>query len=137
GQFYLFEFPLVVIGIYQAIVKKYPWRNFLFVWGVITIAIASLTRDVPHATRSFFLIAPVEIFSALGLLFCIKYIIHVSKKEIRYVLGSILIFLALYNTMYYFSSYYIRFPVLYAKQWRAPDKELSLFLKENQDKYKK
>jgi len=135
GQFYLFEFPLVIIGVYQASIKKYPWKNIVLLWGFFTIAIAGVTRDIPHATRSFFLIMPFEIFSSVGMLFIIEYILHIPKKKVRYAAGILLFLIAVYNIFYYFSSYYIRFPVLYAKQWRYADKELALYVGNTESKY--
>jgi hypothetical protein len=44
---------------------------------------------------------------------------------------------AIYSLAFYFTSYYKRFPVFYAKAWRAEDKELSLFIKEHGSRYDK
>lgn len=116
GQFYLFELPFIFLGF-----RMHP---LLFGWMLITILVASLTREAPHATRSFFLLFPIIIFSASGL-------IKILRTRYKYLLFAII----LYNLIYYFSSYYFRFPVFYAKQWRAADKEVALFLKDVENQY--
>lgn len=118
GQFYLFELPLILLGF-----KK----NVLLIgWALITILVASLTREAPHATRSFFLIFPLVVFSSFGIVRLVK------MKRIFLFLASLFI---IYNLVYYFSSYYLRFPLYFAKQWRAADKDVALFLKHVEDDY--
>lgn len=137
GQLYLFEFPLVVIGIWKTISKRERWGVFFILWAIVVVSVSSLTREAPHATRSFFLIVPLEFFSALGLLEVGSFMWGIKRELYRKAVFVVVAGFVLYNVVYYFASYYIRFPVLYAKAWRSEDKPLSLFIKENQDKYEK
>ena len=59
-----------------------------------------------------------------------------GAKKAKIIWNIVTIFVA-YNFIYYLTSYYVRFPMLYAKAWRAQDKALSLYLKENEQKYDK
>ncbi|HEX7041824.1 MAG TPA: hypothetical protein VF189_01105, partial [Patescibacteria group bacterium] len=102
----------------------------------LTILVASLTRDVPQATRSFFLILPYEIFSAYGLMVVIDYVLKL-KKTLKTTLGAIIFIFIVFNILYYFVSYYIRFPLVYAKDWRLEDKAVANFIQENGNKYDK
>lgn len=127
GQFYLFELPLIIFGFLQALrSSKY---TLILGWTVITIAVAALTREAPHATRSFFLLFPMVTFSSIGLLEILAWL---RTKQIIMFIG---IALVVYNLVYYFSSYYVRFPVAYAAAWRSADKPLALFLKSVEDQY--
>lgn len=137
GQFYLFELPLIVIGIVLLIQKKIGWSYFLILWGIVVILVASLTREVPHATRSFFLIVPLEILSAFGLLNMLKWIKGIKRDFYRIILFILIGGFVFYNLIFYFSSYYVRFPVFYAKAWRLKDKALVVYVKENENKYDK
>lgn len=137
GYFYLFELPFIVTGFFIFMQEKKTWQLFLLTWMVIIIFVAALTRDVPHATRSFFLLVPLEIMSGVGFMA----VFHWWKRMKIYwmkigfiVMGSLLI---LYNGVYYFASYYIRFPIEYAKQWRSEDKQVSFFIRDNEQKYNK
>lgn len=137
GQFYLFEFPLIIVGIVLFIKNKLRGRKLLLGWALISILVASLTRDIPQATRSIFLVIPMIIFSAAGLIKILTVINSGKNRAVKYALfiGSFL--LISYSLVYYFSSYYGRFPVLYAKQWREQDRELVNYLVANDSKYDK
>lgn len=134
GQFYLVELPLMVYGIYTIVRQKLTYGYFLIGWGILVIIIASLTRDVPHATRSFFLLVPLVIFSAAGFLSLLHFLKKINPK-IRYLTTALLVFVFAYNILYYFTSYYIRFPIAYAKSWRSEDKALTEFIKEREGNY--
>lgn len=143
GQFYLFELPLVLIGLFQILnIKKsqsyklmrphdfvYSLSSLILGWTSITILTAALTREAPHATRSFFLLVPLVTFCAIGLLHVLSWL---KSRRIIILIGAAFV---MYNLVYYFSSYYLRFPIFYAKQWRAEDKELALFIKSIEAQY--
>lgn len=74
GQFYLFESFTILLGLIVAFMKKEQWRMLAVLWGIIVIAVCALTREAPHATRSFFLILPLTIFSAYGMIVSFHYI---------------------------------------------------------------
>lgn len=134
GQFYLFELPLMLGGLILMIKQKKEWSIVLVGWGLLTILVASLTRDVPHATRSFFLIFPYEVFSAYGLL---SFALFLKKQKRLVSLLCIGLFglLILFNLTFYFTSYYVRFPILYAKDWRLEDKAVAQYIQKNNTKY--
>lgn len=137
GQFYLFEFVTILFGIYKILEKKIFWGYFLLAFCGAVIAVVALTRESPHATRSFFLLAPVEAISAFGL---IKFFQLAKSFRTSWIKMSTFSFLALfvfYNLVYYFISYYVRFPILYAKSWRFADRDVSLYVKANESKYNK
>lgn len=138
GQLYLFEFPLFIIGIYSLLIReRLRWAYLILFWGFAVILVASLTREVPHATRSFFLIVPLELFSAAGFLEVLVWVKRIKNSGYR--IGALVIIagIVLYNLVFYFASYYVRFPIVYAKAWRAQDKDVSLWIAENQQKYDK
>jgi len=134
GEFYIFELLFIAIGIIFSIQQKYRWSYLLICWIVITILVAGLTRDIPHATRSFFMVVPLEIFSALGILQFIQFAKQ-KRQGVKTILFLGMGIFMLYNIIFYFTSYYVRFPIAYAKSWQLEDKELSMYLKNNDSKY--
>ncbi len=131
GQFYLFELPLIILGIIKLgleIREGKRWPKIFFFWAAVTILVASLTRESPQATRSFFMVLPVEVISGVGLI----YVWTNFRKSL-----ILLIPLIIFNLVFYFNSYYYRFPIYYAKAWRVGDRDVSLYLKENESKYEK
>lgn len=133
GTFYVFEFPLFLLGIINMFMKK--WKSSFFaVWGVIAFLVLALSKEVPHATRGYFLLIPVTIICAAGLVFGLELIKRIDKNIRLVILSGFLLFIV-YNVIYYFSSYFIRFPIAYAKDWRQQDSNLVSYIRENEDKY--
>lgn len=137
GEFYLFELPLFILGLTVLIKAKKQWVYLFIFWAVLTILVASLTRDIPQATRSFFLVIPIEVFSAVGLMEVGKWVLRQKNEFVKYGAMLLIAFLMLFNIVYYFTSYYVRFPILYASKWRLEDKALSLYLQQHQGEYSK
>ncbi|MBI2031292.1 MAG: glycosyltransferase family 39 protein [Candidatus Levybacteria bacterium] len=137
GQFYLIEILFISLGAIEIFNKKYRWGFLLFGWSVLTILVAALTRESPHATRSFFLIAPFVIFSAYGFIFFTKWLNDIKNYKLKVALFVVIGSIIIYNLIFYFTSYYIRFPVIYAKAWRSEDKKVALFIKEHETEYEK
>lgn len=136
GMFYLFQFPLCIFGIIDVLLKRKD-RFFLFViWAVASIMVMSLSKEVPHATRGYFLSIPVLVFSAIGFIQVVDFV-RKFRRPVKIIAFSLGAWLIIFNISYYFFSYYYRFPILYAKAWRTGDKDLSLFLKNNEYKYSK
>jgi 4-amino-4-deoxy-L-arabinose transferase-like glycosyltransferase len=132
GLFYLFELPFIIFGIVTVIKKRLEWGLFLLLFAAATIAVAALTRDVPQATRSFFLLLPLTAFAALGTIEFYTWIIKINNLLIKtIIMAGILLFVS-YNIIFYFASYYFRFPVLYAKAWSLGDQPLVNYI--NSDK---
>jgi hypothetical protein len=132
GQFYLFELPLIILGFVQAL--RSGKHAAILGWTVITIAVAALTREAPHATRSFFLLVLGVIYSSLGLFTFLSWV-GTLNKHLRLTILGLSTVLVVYNLLFYFSSYYIHFPIAYASSWRSADKPLALFLKSVESQY--
>ena len=137
GQFYLFELPFILTAIFSILKNKIKWGFFLLLFSLMVILVASFTREVPHATRSFFLTAPFEIFSAFGLIIILNQIKNIKNVNIKIIILGLLSIIILHNIIYYFTSYYVRFPILYAKAWRSEDKDLSSYIKNNESGFDK
>lgn len=135
GQFYLFELPLIALGMILFWKEKSRSSKLLLGWAAITILTASLTRESPHATRSFFLLFPMTVFSARGMLEAFRLIFQVSAKRYRFGALVLLGLFMTYAVIYYFTSYFIRFPVAYAKSWRSEDRNVSEYIGKNRNNY--
>jgi 4-amino-4-deoxy-L-arabinose transferase-like glycosyltransferase len=135
GLFYIFELPLMILGLIEIFRKKLDWGFLLIFWSVITIAVAALTRDVPQATRSLFLIPAMVTFMALGAINL--YSLIKNKNFILKIILTlgILVFVS-YNIIFYFASYYFRFPIKYAQEWSQQDSALVNSIKSDKQ-YKK
>ncbi len=136
GQFYLFEIAIMLIGLWVWTRKRESWMIYLSGWAVITVGVASLTREAPHATRSYFLLFPLTVVLATGYETLLSYVRR-SPKMIKVGLSLITLILFTLSGIHYFMSYTIRFPVVYAPAWRAEDPALAAFLLTSSIEYDK
>ncbi len=134
GMFYLFELPTMLLGMFYAFTKHKKYFLFFF-WAIVSVLIASLTREAPQATRSFYLTIPLSFFSALGIYHVLMHLKNIRRNYLRIFLCNFIAIFVLYNIVYYFSSYYVRFPIFYAKSWRATDKVTTDYLVSHGSEY--
>ncbi len=134
GMFYLFELPTMLLGMFYAFTKHKTYFIF-FSWAILSVLIASLTREAPQATRSFYLTIPLSFFSALGIYHVLLLLKNIRRSYIRIFLCNFIAIFVLYNIVYYLSSYYVRFPIFYAKSWRATDKAMTEYLVSHENEY--
>ncbi|MCX8008936.1 MAG: glycosyltransferase family 39 protein [Patescibacteria group bacterium] len=134
GQFYLFELPMMLYGVYLSLQRKE--KNFfpLFLVGLTTVLVASLTRESPHATRSFPLLIFLPVMSSYGFIHFIDTIIK-QRRIVAYFFFTITMIAITFSVFHYFFSYYKRFPIFYAKQWRQQDRYVARYIEEHMDSY--
>lgn len=134
GVFHLFQLPLFLAGLIALMkIPKNNYSVFIF-WGVVSFLVLGLSKEVPHATRGYFLIIPVTIFTAVGASYILKFVENL-KSILRIFIYSILIVFVSFNIVYFLASFFVRFPIAYAKEWRQQDQNLVTYLEENQHKY--
>jgi len=133
GEWYMVEAITILLGVVYGIKKKI--HPIIWFWICATIVIVSLTRESPHATRAFFIVIPLTILSAIGVLSLLKYISSWKLMYLRRITYLVLLLVCSYQLFSYFASYYVRFPILYAKPWRLADKEVSLYIKDHESQY--
>lgn len=133
GQWYLFEIITIFIGSVWAIKRK--MHPLVIFWIATTVGIVALTRESPHATRAFFIVVPVTILSSIGLLYLIHWISQSKFRAFKIGGLAFLVCVCSYQIFFYFSSYYVRFPILYAKPWRSADRDISMYIKHNESQY--
>ena len=137
GTFYLFQLPLFIIGLTLFASKKLHSIGYFFYWFIITCLILALSKEVPHATRGYFLVIPITIFTASGLIYVYKYINNFKSRFVKTLFLITLLCFIFYNVQFYFSSYYYRFPKEHATAWEHDNKKLANYLKSIESKYKK
>lgn len=136
GMLHAFELPLLIIGLYTFFKNKLNDFAVILLWLIASLIVAGLSYETPHATRGYFLVIPLTVFAALGL---VEIVTFLSRKT-NLAKGALFIVAALltiYSMVFYLSSYYFRFPQVYAKAWREQDKTLTYYLISNLHKYEK
>ncbi|HLL60621.1 MAG TPA: glycosyltransferase family 39 protein, partial [Candidatus Nitrosocosmicus sp.] len=110
GVFYLFQLPFFILGIVIFFLKKVKQLNLFLIWLLAAALTLSLSKVVPHATRGYFLVIPVVIFFAFGLLYFVNILLNIKKPFMKSLLFIFTGFFIFYNLQFYLASYYFRFP---------------------------
>lgn len=135
GMLYFIDFPFILFGLYSGITKKVRYLTPFYLWLILVILVVSITKDIPHPTRSFKIIIPLIVFSAYGFMVFFE----VLKKRFSPVarnlfLGSILMVFG-YSILYYFTLYFFRFPIQQAKVWRTEDANVVAYVTKHEKQY--
>lgn len=127
GQFFWFQLPLILFGLYYSIKNLRHKQNLFWLgWLLIAPLSSSLTIDgAYHATRLFFMVIPLSVFSAYGGLIIIKKLSKIKKKSI-FLFGflALLIFLIpLMEFLHYQHYYWKHYPFDSWRWWHWGYKE--------------
>lgn len=120
GLFYLFELPLLFLGIYFVSSKNLFSKRILLLlafWVFTAIIPAAITIDTPSAVRIYPMLPVFLIFEGCGL-FCLLQNIHLQKK----ILYKLLFFAPLLSTLiisflWFIHAYFQVFPYEYSQYY--------------------
>ena len=140
GMLYYFDLPLIIFGAYQGLKKKvaylypfYGWFLFMLLVGSIIVATPG---DDPFGTRTYAVIIPLVVFSAFGMYSFIQLIMALKNNLVKTgVLLSLAILIG-YSCLFYFTSYFFRFPIEYAKEWHSEDQKTVQYINSIAKNYK-
>lgn len=110
GHLYLWELPLLLVGVYQLIKEKFSKETKLLIFSWIAVAPlpASIATQTPHGMRAFSLLPMPQILAAIGLIFLIsKFRLEKFLKFLT--LTTVLIFF-FFNLGYLYHNYFVNFP---------------------------
>jgi 4-amino-4-deoxy-L-arabinose transferase-like glycosyltransferase len=130
GMLYLFDLPLILIGLFYMVKRKEKNKNFIIYWLILAPIPAAITKDLFSARRSFNMVYPFLIMSAYGFDILLDWVKKLSKN-LRYIL----IFLGFGIFCYLFSFYLVSYYVLTPPQgyagpagWHCGYKELVSYI---------
>lgn len=123
GVMYLFDLPLILIGLYSLLKSKKKIKYLILGWLLLAPIPAAITKDQVSARRSFDMVYPILILSAYGALAVWQRI----GKSLKVALIGVLI----YSVIFYLVSFYVFTPPLGYKGpagWSCGYKELVSFM---------
>lgn len=151
GQLYVFQFPLVIMGLIFTISNK-KFRKIqapiIFGWLLIAPIASGVTKTVPHALRSLPMVIPLSILSGIGLIYSYilvqKYIKILLKRikrgkiiltyiPISYV--SIFAIVALFELVRFWEYYQTDYLINYSQDWQYGYQQAVQYIKENKQNY--
>ncbi|MFH0749587.1 MAG: glycosyltransferase family 39 protein [Candidatus Gottesmanbacteria bacterium] len=131
GLLYLFELPLLCIGVYQLIRQWSKGSALLFWWIIISPVAAAFTLQLPHPVRTIVFLPVIQIIAALGA----AEVLSKAKQRLTAILLYIFVACCAMNITYFFHQYFVHMPIENAKYWYAGRKEMVTKLVQYEDSY--
>lgn len=134
GQFYRFDFVLLIIGLIALIYKK-KWQalTVILVWLAVAPIPSSISSIEPSSIRGIFTIGPVMLLSASGT----GALISLFKNKWLKAMMAILILGLLSREVFNYLNYYTKiYPVKEAIEWQYGMKEIVEYSEKNPKIYK-
>lgn len=109
GLLYLFELPLIVLGLLFLSRFNITRKNIIFivVWGLVAIIPGAITTGYAHPMRIFNVLPLPQLFCALGIMFIYMCIKNIFWKKAYMVLMALVITLF---SIWFFHSYFVLVP---------------------------
>src|SRR5258708_13673266 len=120
GIIYIFEFPFILIGIYQLVFGNYDkkTKQLIFSWLLLAPVPAAATTGVPHAVRTLNFLPTWQIFSAIGMLTAYIYWQRITYKLVKISVISIIGIFAIANFCYYLNQYFVQQFYANSSEWQ-------------------
>lgn len=143
GLFYLWEAPLIFIGLIFLLFQKShrKVKILLSLWILLAPMPAALTTDAPHALRIYQMLPMPQILSAIGITqmyFLVKkYQILSSKYYISKILLFLPISILIGSLIYFYNQYFVIFPKTQSLSFQYALSKAISYVLENEKSYNK
>lgn len=127
GLVYIWELPLILIGIYTLIFSKFSKRTklFIFFWFAVAPIPASVTQEVPHAVRTLNFLPTWQIFTALGLWSSVIFVKSLGIARLfKFAIFGLAGLFILFNFAYYLNQYFVQQNYFHATDWIYGHKQM-------------
>src|SRR3989344_6133536 len=125
GELYIFELPLILIGLFNLVRQKNRTAKFLLAWFLIAPIPAALAAPTPHAGRALVFLPLWQIIAAFGAYSLWQIKIAKYTKSIALVLLALV---AIYNIATYFHLYYKHYSKEKAPDWSDGHKQMVQYI---------
>lgn len=142
GELYLFQLPLLILGIIYLLLKDKRILTFLLLWPAFYPVGSTITAEGPFAHRSLFGVVPFQILSAVGLIAILYFSFKLIKnsKLQMVILGILVGFFVIIGSLSikdYINKYFNEHP-LYSSDfwgWQYGPKEIITYFITQKDNY--
>ena len=132
GLFYLWELPLMFLGLILLFKKKSLKKMRWVILSLIFLSpvSASITTDFPHAMRMFNAIPGPQMLTALGVVYLASFELW---RRLKWGIGGIIVF----SCLALFRCYFVNFPVEQSDSFQYPLKQAISYVIENEGDYER
>ncbi|MBU1127336.1 glycosyltransferase family 39 protein [Patescibacteria group bacterium] len=137
GMIYYIEIPFLIAGLGYVIAKKKGKEKKLLLWWLFSGPIpAAITRDAVHGLRSYWMVIPIVIFTAIGIEAVFSWL---KKRSSKFWLGGVIVLIIGYLFCFalYFDLYYVNFPRKNSDGWNYGMERAASIIEEGKEKYKR
>lgn len=139
GELYIWEAPFLVLGLLLLFRKREGKWYVIPIWLFVGIMPAATARETPHALRIETALPMFQILTAYGLVYFAKYVsgfrFQVLGIRLKYLVYSLLSALVLSTLIFFLHSYFVTYPVMYAREWQYGYKEAVGYSEKVKDNY--
>lgn len=135
GVLYLFELPLLLVGIGRLIKEKIKNKWTIIFWILIGIIPASLTNNEQHAGRSFIILPALVMVIAIGVEGFFQWIKRLRNNYFKISILTFYFFLVTFTITQAFLIFAIHFPTQRGEAFMEGTKQSVLYALENKDKF--
>lgn len=135
GLIYLFELPLLIIGLFTVLKKKFPNRFLIFSWLLVGLIPASLTLGEPNPRRILILLPIITLLLAVGSVRLITEIKKIFSLKFQIIIWALFVLFISWNLIQAFLVFSVHFPRSTGEGFMEGNKEAISYILQNQDKY--
>jgi len=128
GLVYWILIPFLLAGIYIVIKQK---QHFLSLWLLVAPVPAALTFQTPSSIRAKYMIVPLAIICATG----IVYIFDKLKGKLKILILICFSLVLIYQFVYFLDAYFVHFGLREPYHWQDGYKQLVTKVNQLKDKY--
>lgn len=117
GQLFLWELPLLLIGIYMLFFHGKKTAFLLFGWIVLAPIAAATARETPHALRGETFLPAYQIIEAYGLAYALL-VFAIWKRYITVIVSGVMAVVVLLSFILFLHNYFIHYPYFFSYEWQ-------------------
>ncbi len=136
GELYLFQLPLVLLGLWWLVKKPNRYKGLLISWLLLAFVPVSITNDsIPHALRTIIANPAYQILSALGFYWLVQRLRSKGQGQALIVLGVLSTIIVLVSLYFYLDNLFNNYPKKYSYDWQYGNHQVVDYISENYSKY--
>lgn len=140
GPFYLFELPLLLVGIF-ALIKDdsvtVRIKILMLFWIVFSAIPSGISSESPHLNRANTLLPGLTMLEAIGLYRLFFYITSVDNQYLRRISYSVVSVIIFISFLWFLHAYFIEFPYVHSKVYQQGIIDAFIYGKAHEEKYDK
>lgn len=140
GQLLPITIILFIFGLYW-LIKNFKNRlsQITLILLLVSPLTASIPNEIPHSSRSIYLLIPLMIIIMLGVIQIFYLLEQFQSKHIiiKKMLLPLIIILILFNFSLYLEDYFNHYPARSAYAWQLGNKYIGQIVKQEKNNYKK